>query len=95
MVGGMVRWFVERKTGVREESEVSSGTLFSSGLIAGGSLCGILYAVLVGTGKIGTFQAIGNAVPWLHEGAGGLVFGCLLFLALAVLLSRYAQRKLF
>src|SRR5207244_3124241 len=46
--GGLVRAFVERKTGVAQESEVSSGTLFSSGLIAGGSLCGILYAVLVG-----------------------------------------------
>ena len=43
--GGLVRWFVERKTGVAEESEVSAGTLFSSGLIAGGSLAGILYAV--------------------------------------------------
>ena len=52
-VGGLVRAFVERKTGAAEESEVGAGTLFSSGLIAGGSLCGILYAVLVGTGKIG------------------------------------------
>jgi putative OPT family oligopeptide transporter len=95
MVGGVVRWYVERKTGVKEESEVSSGTLFSSGLIAGGSLCGVLFAVLVGTGKIGMFQAAGNALPWLHEGVGGLLLGCLLFFALAVILSRYAQRKLF
>jgi putative OPT family oligopeptide transporter len=95
MVGGLVRWYVENKTGVHEESEVSSGTLFSSGLIAGGSLCGILFAVLVGTGKIGLFTAIGNAVPWLHEGVQGLIFGCLLFFALAAILSRYAQRKLF
>ena len=47
--GGLVRAFVERKTGAAAESEVGAGTLFSSGLIAGGSLCGILYAVLVGT----------------------------------------------
>src|SRR5678809_756827 len=59
--GGLVRAYVERKTGQKEESEVGAGTLFSSGLIAGGSLCGILYAVLVGTGKIGIPQAIGNA----------------------------------
>jgi uncharacterized oligopeptide transporter (OPT) family protein len=95
MVGGVVRWYVERKTGVHEESEVSSGTLFSSGLIAGGSLCGILFAVLVGTEKIGLFQSIGNAVPFLHTGVQGLVFGALLFFALAAILSRYAQRKLF
>ena len=47
--GGLVRAYVERKTGAPQESDVSAGTLFSSGLIAGGSLCGILYAVLVGT----------------------------------------------
>ena len=47
--GGLVRGCVERRTGVAEESELGAGTLFSSGLIAGGSLCGILYAVLVGT----------------------------------------------
>ncbi len=88
-------WYVERQAGQHEESEVSSGTLFSSGLIAGGSLCGILYAVLVGTQRIGTLQAIGNAVPFLHQGTVGLLFGCLLFFALAAILSRYAQRKLF
>ena len=38
--GGVVRWVVERKTGVASESEISSGTLFSSGLIAGGSIAG-------------------------------------------------------
>ena len=42
-VGGLVRGYVERKTGAPQESDVSAGTLFSSGLIAGGSLCGILY----------------------------------------------------
>src|SRR5207342_2013218 len=47
-VGGLVRAYVERKTGTRDESEVSAGTLFSSGLIAGGSIAGILYAVLFG-----------------------------------------------
>src|SRR5438477_12605062 len=50
--GGLVRAYVERKSGHREESEVGAGTLFSSGLIAGGSLCGILYAVLVVTHRI-------------------------------------------
>ena len=44
--GGVVRWCVERKTGVKEESDISAGTLFSSGLIAGGSLAGIVYAML-------------------------------------------------
>ena len=91
--GGMVRAYVERKTGETQESDVSSGTLFSSGLIAGGSLCGILFAVLVGTGEIGVPQAIGNMVPFLHTGVAGWIAGALLFLALAMLLGRAGQKK--
>jgi hypothetical protein len=79
--------------GVAAESEVGAGTLFSSGLIAGGSLCGILYAVLVGTGKIGLPESIGNALPFLHDGASGYVASALLFIALAVVLARAAQKK--
>ncbi|MGH9174636.1 MAG: OPT/YSL family transporter, partial [Vicinamibacterales bacterium] len=94
-IGGMVRWFVEQKTGVKSDSDISAGTLFSSGLIAGGSLAGILFAILVGTGTIAPFQAIGNALPFLHgEGVLGQLLGALLFLALAVILSRFARRRL-
>src|SRR5262249_30947204 len=91
--GGLVRAFVERKTGAREESEVGAGTLFSSGLIAGGSLCGILYAWLVGAGHIEGWQAIGRATPFLHEGATGYVASAVLFATLAVILGRQAQKK--
>jgi len=91
--GGLVRAFVERKTGQHEESEIGAGTLFSSGLIAGGSLCGILYAVLVGTGHIEGPQAIGNLLAFLHEGTSGYVAGALLFIALGAVLFRAALRK--
>jgi putative OPT family oligopeptide transporter len=94
--GGLVRWFVERKTGVAEESEVGSGTLFSSGLIAGGSLAGILYAVLFGRQIIAAADdsATLGLIPVLHEGTPGMVAGGLLFAALGVILARAAQRKL-
>jgi putative OPT family oligopeptide transporter len=91
--GGLVRAFVERRMGVAADSEVGAGTLFSSGLIAGGSLCGILYAVLVGTGNIALPQKIGEMLPFLHEGNSGYIASALLFLALAVVLSRAAQKK--
>ncbi|MCU1386435.1 MAG: oligopeptide transporter, family, partial [Acidobacteria bacterium] len=91
--GGLVRAFVERRMGAAADSEVGAGTLFSSGLIAGGSLCGILYAVLVGTGKIQLPEAIGNALPFLHDGTSGYIASALLFLALAVVLARAAQKK--
>jgi putative OPT family oligopeptide transporter len=94
--GGLVRWFVERKTGVAEESEVGSGTLFSSGLIAGGSLAGILYAVLFGRHIIAAADdgdTLG-LIPMLHEGTIGMVAGGLLFAALGIILARAAQKKL-
>jgi putative OPT family oligopeptide transporter len=92
--GGLVRAWVERKTGKAQESELSAGTLFSSGLIAGGSIAGILFAVLVGTGAIGPFQTIGNVVPFLHnDGLSGEIATALLFLALAVIVARTAIRK--
>src|SRR5689334_12897661 len=91
--GGLVRWFVERKTGQAEESEVGSGTLFSSGLIAGGSLAGILYAILFGNGIVPEADSGANhgLLPAIHDGTGGLIAGGLLFFALSIVLSRAAQ----
>jgi putative OPT family oligopeptide transporter len=94
MAGGLVRWFVRKRTGVTEESEVGAGTLFSSGLIAGGSLIGILYAVLVGTGRIRSLQTVGRLLPFLHTGGSGLVATALLFLGLAFILARAGQKRL-
>jgi len=92
--GGLVRHYVQKKTGKSEESEVGSGTLFSSGLIAGGSLAGILYAILFGNGFIEDAEAARGLWPAIHDGTAGLVAGGLLFFALGVILSRFAQKKL-
>lgn len=93
--GGLVRWWVERKTGEKSDSDLSSGTLFSSGLIAGGSLAGILYAILVGAEWLQPFQVVGEMLPALRgEDAFGQLAGGLLFFVLAVILARFAQRKI-
>ena len=100
-VGGLVRWWVERKTGETSESDLSSGTLFSSGLIAGGSLAGILFAVLVGVQharhRDPTRATVGRAdcraVP-AGQANFGQIAGALLFFVLAVILSRFAKRKI-
>jgi putative OPT family oligopeptide transporter len=91
--GGLVRAYVERRTGRAEESEVGAGTLFSSGLIAGGSLAGILYAVLFGRNLIGEADAVTGLIPSIHEGTIGMLAGGALFFALAVILGRAAQKK--
>jgi len=98
-VGGLVRWWVERKTGETSESELSAGTLFSSGLIAGGSLTGILFALLFSIREdvpiLGYLQTVGNAIPFLHgEDALGHIIGAVVFFALALILARFAQRKI-
>jgi putative OPT family oligopeptide transporter len=92
--GGLVRAYVEKKTGMAEESEVGSGTLFSSGLIAGGSLAGILYAILFGNGIIEDAEAAAGLLPSIHDGTAGLVAGGLIFFLLGVVLARVGQRKI-
>jgi hypothetical protein len=88
-----VRAYVEKRTGRTEGSEVGAGTLFSSGLIAGGSLAGILYAVLYGRNVIRDAEEVTGIIPFVHEGTAGTIAGALLFLALAITLARAAQKK--
>jgi hypothetical protein len=48
--GGMLRWLADRSRGVsasEAETETSPGVLLSSGYIAGGTLCGLLFGFLV------------------------------------------------
>jgi uncharacterized oligopeptide transporter (OPT) family protein len=91
--GGLVRGWVDRRTKVAE-SDLGAGTLFSSGLIAGGSIAGILFAILVGTGMIDPFAAIGTAFPFFHEETLlAQLASTALFLALAVIVARMGLRK--
>ncbi|HWG21054.1 MAG TPA: oligopeptide transporter, OPT family [Terracidiphilus sp.] len=48
-IGGVVRWFVDRaaqRAGETEDSEISSGSLFASGLIAAGGIAGLIGVAL-------------------------------------------------
>ncbi len=94
--GGLMRAYVEGKTGIKEESEVGSGTLFSSGLIAGGALTGILYAALFGNNLVPEADGAEALAPisFLHDGASGMIAGALLFAVLGAILGRAAGKKL-
>lgn len=51
MVGGIIRWFVDKKSSDKDkDNEASNGILFCSGLIAGEGLVGILLAILAVAG---------------------------------------------
>lgn len=91
-VGGLVRGYVDKQRGSASESDVSSGTLLSSGLIAGGSLAGIAYAIFFGNGWIEDAEGVTGLIPALHEGTAGMVVGTVVFLLLGVILARYGQR---
>ncbi len=100
-IGGLVKWFVDkRKNTKEEESEIGPGALFSSGLIAGGALTGILIAILIGT-PFGT-DASGKEISimdklntGLHSsmGAAGDIIALIFFVGLALVLYKFAMSK--
>jgi putative OPT family oligopeptide transporter len=86
MIGGVLRWFVDRKAKDGDkENDASSGILFSSGLIAGEGLVGILLAILAVVGVDSKLDLSAK----LNTGViGGIVLmiimiGCVLKFALA------------
>ncbi len=106
-VGGLMKALADRMAGHKaghEESEVSSGMLYSTGLVAGGSLTGVAIALLSG---ISTTNAEGTEISILRwvldlvgvhgwESLGGIAdfIGILFFAGLCFLLLRAARQKL-
>jgi len=97
-VGGVTRWLIERRAKAAQQSiaEVESGpgVLFSSGLIAGGAICGIVLAAIAGF--LGSADALAEKVPLFHS-IGSLAESNLLafalFAVLGVTLYRVAKQK--
>jgi putative OPT family oligopeptide transporter len=96
--GGVVRWLVERR--IRSENrslaeiESGPGVLFSSGLIAGGAIGGIVIAAIAGAK--GSADWLADHVG-LHHALGGFaessVVGLIIFGLLGTLLFRIGLRK--
>lgn len=61
--GGIIKWFVDKRKKT-QESEIGPGALFSSGLIAGGTITGILVAILIGW-TVG-HDALGNPISFIE-----------------------------
>ena len=62
--GGIIKWLVDKRK-KSQESEIGPGALFSSGLIAGGTITGILVAVLIGW-TVG-HTASGNPISFIEK----------------------------
>jgi putative OPT family oligopeptide transporter len=102
-VGGMIRGLLERKEKGSEESEISSGMLYATGLVAGGALTGVLIAALQGI-KVGPegeavtiYRYILDAVGvhgFEHLGYWADLIGVGMFAVLCITLVRAARQKL-
>jgi len=90
-IGGLTRWIVDNKFRKRkggEDVEAAPGMLFSSGLIAGGAICGLVIAILTGLNLDKTLN-IGPSIlgKLVHNNLYGLLIfaimlGLLFFIAI-------------
>lgn len=100
-IGGLIRWIVsQKKKSAAKDDELESGTLFSSGLIAGGAIAGIIIAVMLGTivGKDANGKSI-SLIDRFNTGIGesfgamGDWVSVLAFAALGLILYLFAIKK--
>ena len=105
-IGGMFKGFVDKMQKVKEESEVSPGMLYSTGLVAGGSLTGVAIAILSGIPITEMVEGAAKEVSlmtflqdkvgihgWESFGGGADIIGAVMFGILAALLFRTALKK--
>ncbi len=91
-VGGMVRYLVDRKRKNQTdlEAETGSGVLFSSGLIAGGSIAGILLALTQVMPSVGDKLDFSKMMGTLADSDA---FGSIIFIIIAVVLYRVGKKQ--
>jgi putative OPT family oligopeptide transporter len=93
-IGGLVRYLADRRTGATAEDELGPGNLFSTGLVAGGALAGVLYAMLAakmdeGLAKLSLVAPLTRAL-----GDGGFqVLGAGFFAAMGIVLYVVATAR--
>ncbi|HET6279097.1 MAG TPA: oligopeptide transporter, OPT family [Candidatus Polarisedimenticolia bacterium] len=103
-VGGMLRGLIERKSSAAHgESEISTGMLYATGLVAGGALTGVLIAGMQGikVGEEGSQVTIYNRIldavgirGWEHLGGWSDLIAVAMFTVLCITLVRAARQKL-
>jgi len=98
-VGGVVRWFVNRqrrksrRRGSAHESDIGPGMLYATGLVAGGSLAGMLIAFLQGFAeKVANALDLGHSY-WERMGIPGDGIAFAMFLLLCFFLVRQALSR--
>ena len=98
--GGAIKGMIDRRSAARvpaHSDDLGAGSLFATGLVAGGALAGVLVALLnvndtifAGLSKVDLSGALSRA---LGE-AGYMILGVLFFAAMGLVLYRVARRRL-
>jgi putative OPT family oligopeptide transporter len=92
-IGGLVRALADRRRANASEGEVGPGMLYSTGLVAGGSLAGIAIALLIGFGgKVADALNLGGGY-FEKLGMGGDLIAFAMFGLLSATLLRHALAK--
>ena len=95
-IKGVIDWKAEKKKEVVVEDDLGKGSLFATGLIAGGALAGVVVALLSVDDGVFTFLQGISAEHGLTSifGAGGYnLIGVLFFAAMCFVLYRIASKK--
>ncbi|HET9796100.1 MAG TPA: oligopeptide transporter, OPT family [Thermoanaerobaculia bacterium] len=103
-VGGMMKSLADRMSHRKDESELSSGMLYATGLVAGGSLGGVAIAFVAFFGDrvlhmehpplLEFLDLGGRFYPAFKSGVGGQILCAAVFGVLCLLLVRNAQKDL-
>lgn len=84
MLGGILRWFMDKNTEKEKKDESNDGILFASGMIAGEGLIGILLAIFAVAG-------ISDAINLSDVIDTGMVGGIVLLAVLAAIIIKVAM----
>lgn len=95
-IKGLVDWRAERKGEVKADDDLGKGSLFATGLIAGGALAGVVVALLSVNENVFKALAKVSAEHGLTSALGEhgyAILGVLFFAAMAFMLYRQAIKK--
>lgn len=96
VVKKIVEWRKEKKGEAQEDEELGKGSLYATGLVAGGALAGVIVAILSVNDNISSALKKVNAEHGITAaiGADGFnILGALFFLLMGVVLFRIAMKK--
>ncbi|MEO6326971.1 MAG: oligopeptide transporter, OPT family [Thermoanaerobaculia bacterium] len=103
-IGGMMKAIADKMSKKKEDSELSSGMLYSTGLVAGGSLGGVLIALVAFIGDY--FLKMENPTllekldlgsklyPGIKNGPAGEILCAVVFAGLCLLLLKNARKNI-